>query len=431
MRYTTINPGLFRRNRRKLAGRLEKGSVALIHANDQMVRNGDQYYPYRQNSDLFYLSGIEQEMSVLMICPDHPDKRKQHMLFIRKPEPGLETWEGKKLDKAKAGKISGIEGVYWLEDFDSLSRPLILQSKAIYCSIPELEKFKPEYMLRDERKMEEMKKEYPLLEYKRLAALMTSLRLVKEPEELSLVKEAIGITGKGLKRILGFVKPGVYEYEVEAELSHEFIRLGGGGHAYQPIIASGGNACMLHYTRNDQICREGDLLLMDFGAEYANYASDCSRTIPINGRFSMRQKQLYNACLKVMRDANSLIKPGTTIEKVNEQVGKLWVEEHIKLGLYSNRDVAEQSGEKPLYRKFYPHGTSHFMGLDVHDVGSKQEVLQEGMLLTCEPGIYIADEGTGIRLENDIMITKNGNLDLMEDFPIEAEEIEELMNRAT
>jgi len=429
MRYSTINPGLFKRNRRKLAGRLEKGSVAVIHANDQMVRNGDQYYPYRQNSDFFYLSGIEQEMSVLMICPEQPDRKKQVMLFIRKPEPGLETWEGEKLDKAQAEKISGIEAIHWLEDFMSLSRPLILQSNAIYCSIPELEKFKPGYPLRDERKMEELKKEYPLLEYRRLAPLMTSLRLVKEPEEIALVKEAIGITRKGLERILSFVKPGVYEYEVEAELGHEFIRLGGGGHAYLPIIASGGNACMLHYIKNDQVCRGGDLLLMDFGAEYANYASDCTRTIPVNGRFSKRQKELYNACLRVLRNARLLMKPGTTIEKVNEEVGKLWEEEHIKLGLYTAGDVAEQSGAEPLYRKYYPHGTAHFMGLDVHDVGSKQEFLKEGMLLTCEPGIYIAGEGTGIRLEDDILITRDGNVDLMEDFPIETEEIEEVMNR--
>ncbi len=429
MRYSKIEPGLFKRNREKLIGKLEKSSVAIIHSNDQMVRSGDLYYPYRQNSDLFYLCGIEQEMTVLLICPGHQDPAKRALLFLRKPEPKLETWEGRKLDKKSAVEISGITAIHWLDDFESVSRPLILGVSNIYFNVPELEKFKPEYPLRDERMMQEMKKVYPSHEIKRLAPLMTGLRLIKEPEELELIKESIRITGGGLKRVLGFVKPGMHEYEIEAELSHEFIRLGCGGHAYPPIIASGGNACMLHYIKNDQVCRDGDLLLMDFGAEYANYAADCTRTIPVNGKFTARQRELYDACLRVFQGARSLIRPGTTIDKINEGVGRLWEEEHIKLGLYTVAELRKQSKESPLHRKYYPHGTTHFMGLDVHDVGGKLEVLKEGMVLTCEPGIYLVEESTGIRLENDILITGDGNMDLMEDYPMEAEEIEDLMNQ--
>ncbi len=427
MRYSKIPPELFIRNRAKLTGLLEKDSVAVIHSNDQMVRSGDQIHPYRQNSDMFYLSGIEQEMSVLLICPDEAGKDKRCMLFLRKPDPKLETWEGKKLVMQEAGTISGIGAVHWLEDFEAVSRPLILRSAKIYCNIPEHEKFKPEYPSRDERMMKGLKKNYPSHAFKRLAPLLTQLRLVKEPGELDLIREAVSITRAGFDRILGFVRPGLYEYQVEAELTHEFIRKGGGGHAYPPIVASGANACMLHYIKNDQVCREGDLLLLDFGAEYANYASDCSRTIPVSGKFSKRQRELYDSTLRVFRQARSLMKPGTTIDKINEEVGKFWEEEHLRLGLYTTAELEKQPADNPLYKKYFMHGTSHFMGLDVHDVGSKQEPLKAGMVLTCEPGIYIPEEKTGIRLENDILITENGHEDLMGDFPIEALEIEERM----
>ena len=408
---------------------MEKDSVAIIHSNDQMVRSGDQFYPYRQNSDLFYLSGIEQEMSLILLCPDQKEEKKKAMLFLRRSDPKLEAWEGKKLDIKMAGRISGIGDIHWLDDFKAVSRGIILKARNIYCNIPEQEKFKPEYPLRDERMMMELKKDYPSHEFKRLAPLMAELRMVKEPKELELIRQAIGITRAGLDRILGFVRPGMNEYEVEAELSHEFIRRGAGGHAYQPIIASGENACMLHYIKNDQPCKDGDLLLIDFGAEYANYAADCTRTIPVNGKFSKRQRVLYDATLRVFRGARSLMKPGTTIDKINEEVGKLCEEEHIKLGLYTSAELKNQSEDNPLYKKYYMHGTAHFMGLDVHDVGSKQAQLKPGMVLTCEPGIYIPEEKTGIRLENDILIIENGNADLMDGFPIEAEEIEEMMNR--
>jgi Xaa-Pro aminopeptidase len=305
---------------------------------------------------------------------------------------------------------------------------LMSGKRIIYTNIRELEKFKPEYPLRDERLMAELTKTYPRIEFKGLSSILTELRLMKEPEEMDLIREAIRITRAGFDRVLGMVKPGVHEYEIEAELSYEFIRQGAAGHAYPPIIASGGNACFLHYIKNDQVCREGDLLLMDFGAEYANYAADCSRTLPVTGRFTQRQKELYEATYRVFCQARSLMMPGTCIDEINKEVGRFWEEEHVKLGLYSTEDLKKQTNDNPLYRKYYPHGTSHFMGLDVHDVGSKQAVLKPGMVLTCEPGIYIPEEATGIRLENDILITAKGNLDLMEDIPIKAAEIEELMN---
>ncbi|MFC2081344.1 aminopeptidase P N-terminal domain-containing protein, partial [Bacteroidota bacterium] len=320
MRYSKIDTELFSRNREKLIGKLEKKSVAIIHSNDQMVRSGDQYYPYRQNSDMFYLSGIEQEMSILLICSDPESADKMEMLFIRKPDPKLETWEGRKLDLKVAEEISGIKNVHWLENFEAISRELILESRNIYFNIPEYEKFKPEYPSRDERKMIQLKKDYPSHVFMGLAPLMTELRLVKEPGELNLIRKAVEITRAGFDRVLGYLKPGLREFEVEAELSHGFIRQGCSGHAYPPIIASGENACMLHYIKNDMVCRDGELLLMDFGAEYANYAADCSRTIPVNGKFSRRQRELYDANLRVFKGARSLMEPGTTIDIINEKV---------------------------------------------------------------------------------------------------------------
>lgn len=429
MRYSQIPRDLFMRNRQKLVSKLEKNSVAIVHSSDQMLRNGDQFYPYRQNSDLFYLTGIEQEMTILLLCPDHSGENRHELLFIREPDPKLESWEGKKLDKKRAEKISGIQHVHWLEKFESIARELILDSENIYCSGHELVKFRPENLSRDERYLAKLKAEFPLHGMKRLSPIMTELRLVKEPEELALIMKSVEITKGGFDRILSTVKSGQNEYEVEAELTCEFISRGAAGHAYQPIIASGANACFLHYIKNDQVCRDGDLLLLDFGAEYANYAADCSRTIPVNGRFNKRQKDIYDANLRVFRQARALIKPGTTIDKINKEVSKLWEEEHVRLGLYSTRDIQKQPKEEPLHMKYLMHGVSHFLGLDVHDVGSKQEILKPGMVLTCEPGIYIHDEKTGIRLENDIMVTEAGNVDLMEDVTIDSEEIEDLMHR--
>jgi Xaa-Pro aminopeptidase len=427
MRYSSIPRDLFIRNRQKLKDKLDKNSVAIVHSNDQMLRNGDQFFPYRQNSDLFYLTGIEQEMTVLMLCPDHLDHYKQEILFIRKTDQKLQTWEGEKLDKRKSEDISGITNIQWLDQYEALAREIILESENIYCTGNELVKFTPEYPSRDGRFLARVKKEFPLHGLKRLSPVLTDLRLVKEPEELALIRKAVKITNDGFNRILSTVKPGRKEYEVEAELTGEFTRQAAAGHAYRPIIASGPNACILHYIKNDQVCRDGDLLLLDFGAEYANYASDCSRTVPVNGRFTARQRELYDATLRVFRKTRDLIRPGTTIDKINKEAGKIWEAEHVSLGLYSTRDIREQTMEAPCYMQYLMHGVSHFMGLDVHDVGSKQEVLRPGMVITCEPGIYIPAEKTGIRLENDILVTEQGNIDLMEDVAIEAEEIEDLM----
>jgi Xaa-Pro aminopeptidase len=429
MRYSQIPRDLFIRSRQKLAGKLENNSVAIVHSNDQMLRNGDQFFPYRQNSDLFYLTGIEQEMTILLLCPDHHSEKRQELLFIREPDPKLESWEGKKLDKKRAEEISGIANVQWLEKFEPIARELILESENIYCASHELVKFRLEYLSRDERYLAKLKKDFPLHRMKRLSPIMTELRLVKEPEELALIMKAAEITKGGFNRMLTTVKPGLKEYEVEAELTGEFIRQGAAGHAYPPIIASGANACILHYIKNDQVCRDGDLLLLDFGAEFANYAADCSRTIPVNGRFNNRQKDIYDANLRVFRKTKALIKPGTTIDKINKEVGKIWEEEHVRLGLYSTKDIQKQPKEEPLHLKYLMHGVSHFLGLNVHDVGSKQEILKPGMVLTCEPGIYIPAEKTGIRLENDIMVTEAGHIDLMEDVTIDSEEIEDLMHR--
>jgi len=407
---------------------VEPDSVLILHSNDQMVRNGDQYYPYRQSSEFFYLTGIEQEMSVLLLCPGHKDKSKIEQLFIRKPDPKLETWEGRKLTREEAGRISGINYVHWTEDFEPVSRELIVENKNIYCSTREQVKFRPDYPSRDERYLIRLKEVYPAHQYRRLTPLLWQLRSKKEPEEVKMIKEAIKITGEGFRKVLSMVRNGIREYEIEAVLTYEFIRNGASGHAYAPIIASGENACYLHYIQNNREIRQGQLILMDFGAEYGNYAADCTRTIPVNGKFSKRQLEIYEACLRLYRYAGSLIRPGTTIEKINRQVWKRSEEEHIRLGLYSRDDVKSQKKENPMYRKHLMHGIAHFIGLDVHDAGQVKRPLEEGMILTCEPGIYIPAENTGVRLENNLLVTKDGNLNLMEAIPLEPDEIETLMN---
>ena len=427
MRYKAISPRLFKENRNKLIRLLDAGSVVVLHSNDRMVRNGDQYYPYRQNSDFFYLTGIEQEMSILLLCPDRKVRSNTARLFIRKPEPNLETWEGPKLTREEAGRISGIDSVHWLDDFEAISRELILDSTNIYCSTREHLKFRPEIPSRDERYLIRLKEKYPAHQYRRLTPLLWQLRSVKEPEELELIKEAIRITSLGFDDVLSMVKAGLKEYEIEAVLTHAFIRNGAAGHAYDPIIASGKNACFLHYTQNEHVLRKGQLMLMDFGAEYGNYAADCSRTIPVDGKFSPRQLEIYHACLDLYLFARSIIKPGISIEKINEKVWKRSEDVHIRLGLYTRRDVGKQDKDSPMYRKYLMHGISHFVGLDVHDAGPVRIPLEQGMVLTCEPGIYIPQESTGIRLENTLLVTAGGNTDLMEDIPLEPDEIEAMM----
>ncbi|MFC2151365.1 aminopeptidase P family protein [Bacteroidota bacterium] len=426
MKYPQLKSTLFERNRKKVIKLLQSNSLAVFHSNDQMPRNGDQYFLFRQNSDMFYLTGIDQEKTILTLCPNHPNKDLREILFIIESNEKIAVWEGHKYTKEEAQEASGINTIKYLGEFESTFRELAIKSENIYLNLNENPKFKPVTQSADERFVKILENDYPAHELERLAPIMKHIRLKKEVEEIEYMKEACDITRKAFQRILKFVKPDVSEYEIEAEITHEFLWNKATGHAYSPIIASGKNACILHYVDNNKRCKNGDLLLMDFGAEYANYAADCTRTIPVNGKFTPRQKECYEAVLRVMKKAISWLTPGTTINRINERVEKLLQEEHIKLGLYSLEDIEKQDPEKPLVKKYYPHGTCHFIGLDVHDVGEKTTVLEEGMVLTCEPGIYIPEENIGIRIENDILVNLKP-IDLMANIPKEVDEIEKLM----
>jgi Xaa-Pro aminopeptidase len=408
--------------------KLKKKSVALIHSNDEMPRNGDQTFPFRQNSDFFYLTGICQEESALLLFPENPNEKEREILFILKPDLNLEIWNGHKLTKEEAKLISGIEIVKWVDELDSVFRNQVLQTEKIYINLNESPKFFTEVDDRNRRKLNEIRNQFPLHKYRRLAPILRDLRLIKEPEEIELIQKACNLTSDAFHRILKFIKPGVKEYEIEAEITHEFIRNGANGHSYQPIIASEKDSCVLHYVYNDKICKDDDLILMDFGAEYAGYAADTTRTVPANGKFSLRQREVYEAVLRIFRKTVEIIKPGTTISLINLQVNDWVFEELVNLGL-SKSEISTQEEKDTVRMKYYMHGTSHFMGLDVHDVGAKDTILFPGMVLSCEPGIYIAEENIGIRLENDILVTETGQIDLLADEPIEIDEIEKLMNR--
>jgi Xaa-Pro aminopeptidase len=428
MKYDLLKSSLFEKNRKKLIKYIQSNSLVLVHSNDQMPRNGDQFFPFRQNSDLFYLSGIDQEKTILTLCPNHPNKDLREILFIIESNEKIAVWEGHKYTKDEAIITSGITNIKYLTEFDTVFRELAIYAENIYINLNENPKFKPEVISADERFLEQLKKDFPAHKLERLAPVMKKLRLKKEPEEIELMQKACDITNEGFYRILHFVKPGVKEYEIEAELTHEFLWNKSTGHAYAPIIASGKSACVLHYVENNKECKDGDLVLIDFGAEYANYAADCTRTIPVNGKFTPRQRECYEAVLRVMKKAIAIMTPGTSINQINEQVDAMLQDEHIKLGLYTQKDVAKQDPAKPLVKKYYPHGTSHFIGLDVHDVGDRTIILEEGMVLTCEPGLYIPDENIGIRIENDIVVGQKP-FDLMEHIPKEVEEIENLMKK--
>lgn len=427
MKYIQLNNSLFIKNRKKLVKNLQANSLAILFSSDQMPRNGDQYFSFRQNSDLFYLTGIDQEKSILILCPNHYNKNLREILFIIESNEKIAVWEGHKYTKEEARKTSGISTIKYISEFESIFREIVLDVENIYLNINENPKFKTDILSADQRFVGTLGKEFPAHKIERLAPIMKKLRLIKEPEEIELMKEACAITNKAFKKVLKFVKPNVTEYQVEAEIIHEFLWNRATDHAYPPIIASGKSACVLHYIENNKICKDGDLLLMDFGAEYANYAADCTRTIPVNGKFTNRQKDCYNAVLRVMKKATNYITPGATINNINDRVEKIIQEEHIRLGLYTQEDVNNQNPEKPLVKKYYPHGTSHFIGLDVHDVGDRTTILEEGMILTCEPGIYIPEENIGIRIENDIVVGVKP-IDLMADIPREVDEIEKLMN---
>ena len=429
MRYEPIDNTLFKKNRANLAKLLKPKSVAVFHSSDQYPRNGDQYFKYRQQSDMFYLTGIEQEKTILMIAPGFHNEKFREALFILKPEPKLEKWEGHKLTVKEAREISGIENVFFEEDFEVSLREVLLDSKRVYLNTNEYVKFFTEVPDRNLRMANQLKEKYPLHKYERVAPLMIRLRQIKSEEEAGIIRKACEITGKAFDKVLENIKPGMMEYEVEAMITGEFLRHGSSGHGYDPIVASGFNACMLHYTDNDMVCKDGDLVLMDIGAEYANYTADMTRTIPVNGKFSERQKECYNAVLDVFKAAREMLVPGNTIDKVNKAVNKLMEKKMIELGLFSEKDVENQDPDNPLYLKYFMHGISHPLGLDVHDVGSKYEPYKPGMVVTCEPGLYIEEENIGIRIENDILITEDGPVDLMINIPIEVDEIEFAMQR--
>jgi len=428
MKYERIDKRLFIENRRRLAERLLPNSIAVFNSNDIMPTSADGTMPFKQNADLFYLTGVDQEETILLLYPDAKEVKYREILFVRETNEHIAIWEGHKLTKEEATEVSGIRTVLWTSEFEKVFNTLMGDAEHLYLNTNEHPRAEVVVETRDARFIKWCQERYPLHSYRRLAPIMRDLRAVKSDIEIALMQKACKITEAGFRRVLRFVKPGVKEYEIEAEYAHEFLRHGSRGFAYTPIIASGANACVLHYIANDQVCQDGDLLLMDVGAEYANYASDMTRTIPVNGRFTPRQRQVYDAVLRVMRGAMDMLRPGNTLDEYHAAVGELMTKELVDLGLLTMDEVKNQNPEWPAYKKYFMHGTSHHLGLDVHDVGDKYRKFEPGMVFTCEPGIYIREEGLGIRLENDVVITENGLLDLMADIPLEAEEIEEIMN---
>lgn len=428
-RYKEIDQQLFIENRKRFAAKLKPKSVAVFNSNDVMPRNGDASYEFKQNSDMYWLTGIDQEECAVVIFPDCPVEAYREALFIKRTNEVIAVWDGHKYTKEEATTASGIKNVFWMDEFDSLMRGVFILSENVYLNLNENDRASNTAPYKDLRFANEMMQRFPLHHFERAAPIMQRLRSVKSPLEIETMKIAANISEKMFLRVLKFIKPGVKEYEVEAEVIHEFIRNGAAGHSFTPIVASGKNGCVLHYIDNAGTCNDGELLLLDTGADYANYISDMTRTFPVNGRFTKRQKDVYNAVLRVMREAKKLLKPGVMLMEYHDQVCKVMEKELVDLGLITMDDIKKQNPAWPAFKKYYMHGTSHFIGVDVHDVGMRYEPMQEGMMYSCEPGIYIPEEGLGIRLENEILITKNGCIDLMEHIPIEADEIEELMNR--
>lgn len=428
MKYLSIEQTLFIQNRQKFCRKLQAASLAVFFSNDIFPTNADGVFPFRQNNDLFYLSGIDQEESILLLFPDCPEPRYREILFIRETNEHISVWEGEKLTKEQAQKVSGIETIFWTSDFENILNSIIFEAKSIYLNANEHTRASNPVVTREERYLQWFREQFPLHSFERAAPIMHDLRAIKSSTELELIKEAIRITENSFRRLLNFVRPGVMEFEIEAELWHEFLKSRSRGPAYAPIIASGKNACILHYVDNDKQCKDGDLLLLDIGAEYANYNADLTRTIPVNGRYSPRQRDVYNAVLSVMKQAKDMLVSGNDLQTYNKEVGKLMEKELVDLNLLSLDDIKKQNPNVPAYKRYFMHGTSHYLGLDVHDVGSRYRKFEPGMVFTCEPGIYIREEGIGVRIENDIVITEDGPVDLMATIPVETEEIEDLMN---
>lgn len=429
MRYDPIDNQLFIQNREKLVRRMKPRSVAIVHANDIMPTNADGTMRFMQNSNLFWLTGVDQEESIVLLAPDFPDKKMREILFLRETNAEIAVWEGHKLTKEEGTQTSGIKNIKWTAEFEKTFYTILAECDHIYLDSNEHIRNASEVETRNARFVKECREKYPLYAYERLFPILQDLRCIKSQIEIDIMQQACNITEKGFRRILEFVEPGVMEYEVEAEYLHEFVRNRSKGFAYEPIIGGGGNSCVLHYLDNNQELKDGDVLLMDVGAEYGNYNSDMTRTIPVNGKFTDRQRKVYDAVLRVKNAATELLKPGNRIPEYHSEVGKLMEKELLDLGLIDKTDIKNEDPDWPAYKKYFMHGTSHHIGLDVHDVASIYKVFEPGMVFTVEPGVYIPEENIGIRIEDDIVITENGHLNLMKNIPIEAEEIEEIMNK--
>lgn len=429
MRYQPLDSRFYTRNRKRVVSEMAQNSVAVLVSHDEYPRCGDTTHPFRQNSDLLYLCGIDQEETFLTLAPWHPNPDYREILFIKNPSPEKIVWFGHRLSKEQASELSGVRTVMFTESFESVLNDLMMHAEHVYLHIPEDPRIKPTFPTHEVRFAAQLKKDYPLHDYRRLAPILYPLRAVKAPEELAALRKACQITRQAFERALTAIRPGRYEYEIEAELTYEMIRNGATTHSFAPIVAAGPDTCILHYIKNDKQMQDGDLLLMDFGAEYANYAGDCSRTVPVNGAFTPRQRQVYEAVLSIYKETIPRFRPGMTIHKINDYVFKRMDEELIKLGLYTRKDVQNQDPAAPLFKKYYMHNTSHFIGLDVHDVGQRDWVFQPGNVLSCEPGIYIAEEGIGVRIETDVVVADTP-IDLFAGTPVEVEEIESLMRDA-
>jgi Xaa-Pro aminopeptidase len=429
MKYEPIPRNLFIKNRRKFMARMKPASLAVFNSNDIYPIGADSTMPFQQHRDIFYLSGADQEETILLLYPDALEARHREILFVRETNKHIAIWEGEKLSKEKATEVSGIQTVYWLSEFKKIFYSLMIEAETIYFNTNEHYRQAVETETREDRFITQCKKDFPAHQWARSNPILQEIRGIKEEEEIALIQKACDITERGFRRILDKVRPGIWEYEIEAEYLHEFVRNRSKGFAYTPIIASGNNANVLHYVLNNNQCREGDMLLMDVGAEYANYSSDMTRTIPVNGRFTSRQRQVYEAVLRVKQEATKMLVPGTFWEEYHKEVGKIMTSELLGLGLLDKADIQQEDKDKPAYKKYFMHGTSHHLGLDTHDYGALKTPMKPNMVFTVEPAIYIPEEQLGIRLEDDVVIREKGEaVNLMWNIPIEPDEIEELMN---
>lgn len=425
MKYSVLPSEFYIHNRQKIISHIAKNSCIIMTSYDEMPRSGDQTYPFKQNPDLLYLCGIDQAETFLILSPQHPNPAYREVLFIKQSNEHIAVWNGHKLTLSQASEISGIQHVEYSDNFETVKKDCIINSDIIYLNLPE-SKWTTSVLASEFRLARQIRQEYPLHQYGRLAPIMETCRVVKEDAELGQLKKACHITSKAFLETLKHIRPNIYEYQIEAELIHTMIAEGATGHSFAPIVASGKDSCILHYIENDKIMQDGDLLLMDFGAEYGNYAGDLSRTVPVNGMFSKRQKEVYEACLRIYKAAILLFKPGMNIHKVNSIVFRLMEEEMIRLGLFTQQDISNQNPEAPLFKRYYMHNTSHFIGMDVHDVGERDWNFVPGMVLSCEPGIYIPEENIGIRIETDVVVAENP-IDLFKNLPVETKDIENLM----